>query len=225
LDTVVFVDPKVIDFFKNEMILVKVDGEKDTVLAKKYAISGFPTLVMLDPKGEEIDRLPGYLPPEEFMKTFRDYKNGIGTLADLLNQAKTKTDRGMFFNIAEKYKYRGSPVDAETWYNKVIAAGTPTDSMSGESRMAIADMQRRAKDWTKALTSFQSIAKDFAGTQFEEGADIYTAIVYGKMGDTANAIQGFKVFLTKFPKSEDTAYAKKQIERLSAPAPAPEKKD
>ena len=161
-----FVDPKVIEFFKNEMILVQVDGEKDTVLANKYVISGFPTLIMLNPKGEEIDRVPGYLPPEEFMKTFRDYGKGIGTLADLLNQAKSKTDRELLFSIAEKYKYRGGSVDAENWYNKVIAAGQPTDSMSGESRMAVADMQRRAKNWTKALTSYQAIQKEFAGTQF-----------------------------------------------------------
>ena len=217
MDTVVFVDPKVIEFFKNEMILVQVDGEKDTALATKYAISGFPTLVMLDPKGEEIDRVPGYLPPDEFMKTFRDYQKGIGTLADLLSQAKTKTDRVLFFNIAEKYKYRGGPADAETWYNKVIAAGKPTDSMSGEGRMAIADMQRRAKNWPLALSSFQGIAKDFAGTQFEEGADIYTAIVYGRMGDTTNAVKAFKGFLEKFPKSEDSSYVRKQIEKLTSP--------
>jgi tetratricopeptide (TPR) repeat protein len=223
LDTVVFIDPKVIDFFNKEMILVQVDGEKDTVLARKYAISGFPTLVMLDPKGEEIDRVPGYLPPTEFMQTFRDYKNGIGTLADLLNKSKTSTDRGMFLNIAEKYKYRGAPADAETWYNKVIAAGKPTDSMSGESRVAIADMYRRAKNFPKALQLFQSISTDFAATPFGEQGDIYTAIVYGKMGDTTNAIKTFEDFVAKYPKSEDVEYAQKQIAKLKNP-PAPDKK-
>jgi tetratricopeptide (TPR) repeat protein len=220
----VFINPKVIEFFDKEMILVQVDGEKDTVLAKKYAISGFPTLVMLDPKGEEIDRVPGYLPPDEFMKTFRDYKNGIGTLADLLNQAKTKTDREMFYNIAEKYKYRGGPVDAETWYNKVIAAGQPRDSLSGESRVAIADMYRRAKDYPKALGMFQAITNDFKEGQFGEAGVIYSAIVYGKMGDTANAIKTFEEFIAKFPKSEDVEYASKQITKLKNP-PAPVKKE
>lgn len=218
-----FVDPKVIDFFKNEMILVQVDGEKDSVLAKKYAISGFPTLIMIDPKGQEIDRVAGYLPPEEFMKTFRDYKNGIGTLADLLNQAKTKQDRGLFFNIADKYKYRGGQADAETWYNKVIGLGSPTDSMSGESRVAIADMQSRAHDYPTALVSFQAISKDFAGTPFEEAGDIYTAIVYMRMKDTSNAVGAFKQFLTKHPTSEDTLYARKQIDKLSGVAPAGKK--
>ncbi len=219
-----FVDPKVIDFFKNEMILVQVDGEKDTVLAKKYAISGFPTVILIDPKGQEIDRVAGYLPPEEFLKTFRDYKNGIGTLADLLNQAKSKQDRELFFNIADKYKYRGGSSDAEGWYQKVIGLGSPTDSMSGESRVAIADMQSRAHDYPKALASFQAISKDFAGTPFGESGDIYTAIVYARMKDTANAVGAFKQFLVKHPMSEDTAYVKKQIDRLTNPAPA-DKKD
>ncbi|MFZ1685019.1 MAG: thioredoxin domain-containing protein [Candidatus Zixiibacteriota bacterium] len=223
LDTVTYVDPNVIDMFTNEMILVQVDAEVDTMLAKKYAISGYPTLVMMNSKGEEIDRVAGYLPPEEFMKTFRGYKEGKGTLADLLNQAKSKEDRDLFFQIADKYKYRGGSVDAESWYTKVIGMGKSTDSLSGESRVAIADIYRRDKNYTKALPMFQSISKDFTGTPFGEQGDIYTAIVYGKMGDTANAIKSFEGFIAKYPKSEDVEYAQKQIEKLKNP-PAPEKK-
>ncbi len=211
-------DQKVIDFFTNEMFLAKINGKEDTLLKQQHRVSGYPTLVMLDKNGEDVDRIVGYRPPEKFLKILRDYRNGIGTLADLLNQAKTKPDRSLAFEIANKYKYRDSSEDASTWYQKVIDAGDPRDSLSGESRFAIADMYRRAKEYYRALGAFSGIMKDFKGTSFAEDAEIERAIVYRKKADTISAIAAFEDFAKHYPESEDFDYAKKQIAKLKGKA-------
>ncbi len=216
-----FVDPKVIDYFTKEVILVKTDAEKDTLTARAYHVSGYPTLVLVDKAGKEIDRIVGYLPPEELMKTVTDYRNGIGTLEDLLNKSKQKPDRGLAFQIADKYKYRGGDTEAEIWYQKVIVAGQPTDSLSGESRMALADMYRRGKNYDRAIKAYQAIMTDFSGKPTAEGAEIYTAITLKSKGDTLGAIKAFQGFVEHFPKSEDVEYATKQIDKLKNPAPKP----
>jgi len=199
----VFTDQKAIEFFTNEMLLVKIDCDVDTLTKKHYRVSGYPTTVLIDGDGDDIDRIIGFKPAEEYMQTLVDYSNGIGTLADLLRQAETKEDRVLYYEIANKYKYSGGTREAETWFSRVIKAGDPVDSLSGMSRLGTADLYRRAGEYGRSLAAFQQMAVDFKGTVFEETADIYTAIVYKRLADTTAAVTAFQNFVEKYPDSED----------------------
>ncbi len=214
LNSDVFTDSAVIDYFVNSVVLVKIDAEKDSATAKAYHVSGYPTLVLVDKAGNEIDRIVGYLPPEEFVQKIDDYQNGVGTLDDLLSQAEGAADRELFLEIADKYKYRGGNEEAKLWFQRVIDEGDAKDSLSGESRMSLADMLRRAKEYDKARSAFAKITKDFKGSMFAEAAEIWTAIVYRQEGDTAQAIKSFEEFIKHYPESEDVEYASGQIKKL-----------
>jgi len=216
IDTEVYTDPTVIEFFKTDMILAKVNAEQDTILARQFNISGYPTLVLTNSAGEEIDRIIGYMPAPELLQTLKDYQNGIGTLSDLLAKVETSPDRTLYFEIADKYKYRGGAEDAVIWYQKVIDEGDMKDSLSGESRMSLADMFRRNKEYDKALGSFTEIMKDFKGSMLAQDAEIWKAIVYRQMDDTTKAIAAFEGFIKNYPESEDVEYAQSQIEKLKA---------
>lgn len=217
IDTTVLNTDEAQQFFTDEMLLVRVNAEVDTMLAQKYSVSAFPTLVLVHPDGEEIDRIVGFVPIDPFLQTLRDYEQGIGTLDDLLSKAETETDREMFMQIAEKFQYRGGPDEAKNWYAKVVSSGDKTDSLSGEARMSIADMKRRDKKNDEALADFQQIEADFAGREVAATAAIWQAIIYRQNGDTAQAIAGFERFLAEYPNSEDTSYAQKQIDKLKTP--------
>ncbi len=202
-------DQKVIDFFTNEMILAKVNGKEDTLLAQQHHIVAYPTLVMVDTVGDEVDRIVGYMEPDSFLTELRNYEKGIGTLADLLRKAEVNPDRSLAFEIADKYRYRDGREEAVTWYQKVIDHGDPRDSLSGESRMALADMHRRAKEYDLAALAFTSIMNDFEGTMFAEEAEVWRAIVYRIKADTTAAITAFEEFIEHYPESEDVDYAEK----------------
>jgi len=219
----VFVDPKAITFFTNDVLLAQINAEKDTLAAKPFHVMGFPTLVLIDKNGKEIDRIFGYLPTDELIKTVTDYRNGIGTLDDLLAKMTAKPERQMAFDIAEKYKGRGAVVDGETWYGKVIAMGESKDSLSRESRMAIADMYRRDKKYAEALKAFAEIATDFAGMPAAQDADWYRGDVYRRMKDTVNAVKAFEDWVAKYPAADtgDVNYTKKLIEKLKNPPAKP----
>ena len=208
-----FIDQKAIDFFSKEMVLVKIDAKQDTVTREKYRVSGYPTTVLIRKSGEESDRLVGYAPTDEFLKTLVDYSQGIGTLDDLLRQV-----RELNYKIGEKYKYRGGAEEAEDWFARVIETGELLDSLAGEARMAVADLYRRARDHYKALWAFQSIAEDFETGPFAMDAEIYMAIIFRSMGDTTNAISAFENYVEKYPESEDAEWAKKQVEKLKNPS-------
>ncbi len=224
MDTVTLVEANNIAYFTNDMVMFKTNAEKDTLISRKYAVNVYPTVVLVDGKGNEIDRIVGYLPPTDFLQTVKDYRAGKGTLDDLLNQTKTNADRNLAFQIAEKYKYRGAETDAKKWYQTVIT-GNEKDSLAGESRMALAEMFRQKRDYDGALSAFRAMATDFAGTPFAENADIWIGLVLVKKGDTTAAVQQMESFLTKYPNSEEIGYVKKQIDKLkNPPAPADAKK-
>src|SRR5262245_12640898 len=73
---------------------VKIDAEKGEGpdLAKRYGAHAFPTLVIVDAEGEEIDRIVGYRPPEPFLKEIARIQSGEGTLAALKKAYAAKPD-------------------------------------------------------------------------------------------------------------------------------------
>ncbi len=209
-----FIDPAVVAFFRDEMTLVKINAEVDTALAREFAVSGYPTNVLIHKDRQEVDRIVGFAPANDFVETLINYGKGIGTLDDLLNKFKANPDRVMAFEIADKYKYRGKSEDALKWLDKVIASGSKTDSLSGESRISRADLYRRAKDYDKALREFEAVSKDFDGDGFGQLAEIYIPICYKQKGDTVASIRAFEMFISKHPMSEDVKYAREQIAKL-----------
>jgi thiol:disulfide interchange protein len=55
------------------MVVVKLDAERDgRDAARRYRVDGFPTMLFLDAKGQEVGRVPGYLPPEPFLEELAD---------------------------------------------------------------------------------------------------------------------------------------------------------
>lgn len=48
--------------------------------------TGLPLLVYLNNNGEEIDRILGYLPPDQYLSRIRDIHNGINTFLSLKNK-------------------------------------------------------------------------------------------------------------------------------------------
>ncbi len=221
LDTLVFNQQDVMDYFTDDMTLVKVNAEVDTLLAQKYLVSGFPTAVMVRKDGSEIDRIVGYAEKDEYMQILNDYQLGIGTLNDLLKKIEENFDREMAFEIADKYKYRGGKEEAKRWFSIVIQKGEPTDSLTAESRMSLADMSLRAKEYDDALKGFSGIIVDFNDKPIGELAEIYKAITFRRQGDTLQAISTFEQFVADHPESEDIEYAQKQIMKLKGEEESP----
>lgn len=214
MDTVVFPTAQAAEYFTEKMVLAKIDAEVDTVLAKRYFVSGYPTLVLVRSDGTEIDRIVGYLDIDEFLQTLNDYQVGIGTLDDLLAKMKTTPDREIALEVANKYKFSGRPSEASRWFSRVIEMGQPRDSMSGEARSAEANMYYRAKEYPRALAAFSGIEKDFSGTMFARDALIWQGLIHTRLEQKESAIQSFEHYLKMYPDSEDVDYVTEKLAAL-----------
>ncbi len=61
LDENTFSDNRVQQKLNSKYVLVKIDTDKNKDITSKYKIYGFPTMVLLDPNGNEIKRIEGYV--------------------------------------------------------------------------------------------------------------------------------------------------------------------
>ena len=63
-----YTDPKVIRYMTDNFVAVMIDTEKLPSLARKYAVSGLPTLWFLDSLGKGLTSIEGYVGPEKLLR-------------------------------------------------------------------------------------------------------------------------------------------------------------
>ncbi len=197
-DKEVLTDQKAIDFLGNEVVFAKINAEVDTNVSKAYKIMGFPTFLLTDANGHEIERIAGYLATDDFIKTVNDYRNGIGTLGALLEKSKEGQNRSLYFEIADKYKYRGDTKSAKEWYDKIVATGEKKDSLTGESYMAIGDMYRRDKQNEQAMAVYQQVVQEFAGTPFEGQGMLFVGHTHRRLNEFDKALAIYNEVMAKY---------------------------
>jgi thioredoxin-related protein len=76
-----------------DLVPLKLDAEREGErLADRYAVDSYPTYVFVDPDGEEIDRIEGYLPPEEFLAEAQRIRTGDTFVACLHKLTEDPSD-------------------------------------------------------------------------------------------------------------------------------------
>jgi thiol:disulfide interchange protein len=69
MDRTTFSDPDVIRQLSEDFVWLRLNAETNPNgrrMQQRFLVSGFPTLLILDSSGREIDRLQGYVPPHYF---------------------------------------------------------------------------------------------------------------------------------------------------------------
>jgi thioredoxin-related protein len=215
LEDSTFTHPEVIALSK-DMIFVKAEAKEDTALRDQYEIAGFPTVILMKSSGEEIDRIYGYLPPEEFVSTIQSYLQGKETLEDVENRFRAdSTDVELAFKLAEKYEARRKYDQAGLHYQKVVDLD-PEDrkGKSQDALLNLAWLEIRKKDYLKAVDAFKNFLKKYPESEMAEDAEMYIPYSYANAGDTTKALELYQKFLTDHPNSKDTSWVRKKIEEL-----------
>ena len=71
MDQTTFKDPSVLSQMADNYVWLRLNAESDPEgirMQREFFVSGFPTLLILDSSGQEIDRLQGFIPPSRFAR-------------------------------------------------------------------------------------------------------------------------------------------------------------
>jgi len=203
---------------KDKIILTKLNAETEINLASKYKVSDFPTLILLDPKGKEIDRVVGYLPSKELVNRVNNYLRGKETLTDFQNRLKKDSlNVNINFKLAVKYQERSRWNEAEQFYRKVMELDPRNSRSKSDSslfNLAILYIKKTAFD--KALENLDQLKREFPKSSLVMSAELYRAFCYAKKGDTNKAIALYESFMKQYPKYPQAASVSEEIKRLKS---------
>ena len=173
LDKVTYVDPKVVDFL-NSTVPVKYDCEKGygETLAKQFKVVAYPTMVLLDAQGREIDRHLGYLDPPEFLEVMEGYAKGIGTVAFYEKKiAENPNDIETLHTLGTKYTDAVRVDEAVAALEKVMELD-PGDERGwrAESIYNLAEASFAAQRYDTSKKYFERVLKEYPDSDWYERA-------------------------------------------------------
>ncbi len=137
LDTTVWSDPAVAKFLEeHRVVALRLDAEKEgTDLAKRYSLRGYPTVILLNPKGEELTRFVGA----------RDKQVVLNQFAAAFKDPRTVDDL--------KRAVKAHPADLQQGYELALklkqGAGGP--GSGDEAREILASLVERDRDNAKGV--------------------------------------------------------------------------
>jgi len=212
-----FTDKDVIKF-SLDFIFVKLDKIKDSLLVSEYGVNAYPTVILFETDGPEIDRIVGYAPPREFLKTVKSYLKGEGTLTDLEQKlASDSSNVELLSRVGEKYQDRSKYREALMHYQNIIFLDP--DNKEGKTDSAlfkIALVYRRQEDYQTAIDKFKDLIQSFPETKLRLDAEEYIPYLHAKMGDSTTALRLYEKLLVDYPdlETEEKEWVEKQIKKL-----------
>lgn len=168
--------------------------------SKKWGVRGTPTVLFLNAKGEEVDRIVGFSKEEKdaYVQKVRDFADGKNTLSAVLAEVeKNPDDIEANWNMAQKFGDRNEQNKAQSYYKKVIELD-PEDKTGHheESSYQVASYEARYNRNAEPIKAF--IASD-PDEKFLFQAYMVLVSAYQMKNDTENVIAAYEEALKKMP--------------------------
>jgi len=187
----------------SDLVNVKINADKDSLMKKEYGIAGFPTVVLTDSEGEEIDRIYGYADGPQFVEIITDYLAGRNTLDDYLNRAEKEPGMDMYARIAEKYTGRSKYEEAEKWYRRILQEDPNNNAGYSDSALLwMGQMKSRAKQYAGAEEILAKLPRTYPESDLADRAVYERAKVKRYAEKYDDAIGAFRDFMKTYPESE-----------------------
>lgn len=199
----VLTNKQVGDFVNSHYISVKINGDslEGKQLREKYHYPGYPTVILFNQKGEEIDRIIGFDGnKDEYLKTFplRRDTEGRGTLQDYLNRLQSEPDNFDYnYQVAQKYHERGDYGAARPYIEKFIKLDSQDKfGKRTEGRYLLAYGEYRQRNDIQSLQNFikSTQDKDWLGRAFSD-----ITRYYARQNKPDKVLETYEVALKRLP--------------------------
>lgn len=201
LDKVVYTNKDVVEYANTNQINWKIDAEKGEgkELAERYNIKGYPTIVFVDEDGKEIDRIVGYLKPQEFLQAIKNFNSGVNTYGDLKNKLDINPDDTEANYLMGKKLFDYGETDRSKQYFKKVL-NTDSGNISGYADNA-AMYYSILSDDIESLKNFNEI---YPGSDVLKNVAIMVAeYCYQNNENYVEAAKQYKIAFDNFGKDDD----------------------
>lgn len=157
-----FQNSNVMELLKDNFVTAElnVGQEENKNLSNYYNVTGFPTILFVNPDSSEVDRIVGYVLADEFIKKATFILNNRNYFQKLFENAKMYPDSiEIQMKLAEIYEKRGRYSEVEKIYSSILMKAKKSQVPEIQTKIALLDFHRRQFD--KALEKFQTIENEF----------------------------------------------------------------
>jgi len=215
LDETTYTDPKFIRY-SQRFTMARMNAEVDTVTAARYHVGGYPTVLVLDEKGNEIDRVVGYSRAPEFISQIEDYLAGRNTLASVVAQEPAKkNDPEFVYQLADRFADHGLFDESRKRFLLFVAMDPRNKSGHvDDAYYRLARMARKAHDYASDRKYAQIILDRYPDSDMMRPAFLEVGQGFRKDGQLARARTIFLDYAKRFPTDGDAPWAREQADSI-----------
>ena len=207
LEKETFTDPQVVDFLKQNFHAIRLNAEAkgDDEVAKKYNITGYPTVLFLKPDGSEIARFAGHMPAPKFLETTRDFLANKNTLDDYLARlAKEPDNAANHYEAGLIFMERGLVDKGNEHFNQILVSdSTDTTGYVPKVKFKIAEATMRKKEYDNAAVLFNEFITNYPENELLEDAYYYLCRSYNRANKIDDVVNTYRQAIARFPQSAD----------------------
>ncbi len=215
LDDTTYTDAKFIEYSKR-FTMARMNAEVDTVTAAHYRVQNYPTVLVLNEKGEELDRVVGYCRAPEFIAQVEDYLAGKNTLASVVAQEPAKkNDPEFIYKLADRFADHGLFEDSRKRFLVFVTMDPKNKSGNvDDAYYRLARMARKEHDYANDRKYAQMILDRYPDSDMMRPAFLEVGQGFRKDGQLAKARKIFIDYAKRFPDDEDASWAREQADSL-----------
>lgn len=207
LEATTLKDPQVIQELGDRFVWLRLNAEKsdDGVrLREQFGVAGFPAVFLLDSEEEEIERIEGYVPPDEFRRRLHGAGTALDSLATLRrNAAESPNSAEAHFRLGEKYMQRRDFARAVEPFARV--AQIDPDNSSGRtdaSLYKLAECLAMQNNPAEALSRIEALQARFPQSLLIPETQLLRAEILLYSGQSQEARGLLAEFLEENPQHE-----------------------
>jgi TolA-binding protein len=198
--------------------MAKLNAEVDTTTAQHYRVRGYPTILVLNEKGEEIDRVVGYYRSPEYISQVEDYIAGRNTLSSMIAEEPAKKgDPEFIYKLADRFADHGLPDESRKRF--LVFVTLDPRNVSGkvdDALYRLARMARSDHDYASDRKYAAMIIDRYPDSDMYRSAILELGQGYRKDGQLEKGRLIFLNFAKRFPDDEDASWAREQADTLAA---------
>jgi tetratricopeptide (TPR) repeat protein len=200
MDAETFADSELNKNMANKYVWLKLNTETEDAgirLQKEFAILTYPTILVLDSGGEEIDRVGAFQPAPQFQQTVDSFFTSSDSVASLRKAVQEQPNSvAARYALAEKLLNQANFIKAAVHYQKVIELDP--DNHEGKTDLSLYNYALCLASQTKfddALAQLDSLQKRFPRSGAVADATVLRGQIYhccNKLDEAQAALQEYK---------------------------------
>ncbi|MEE8583681.1 MAG: thioredoxin fold domain-containing protein [Acidobacteriota bacterium] len=217
-------DQRLIEEMGSKFIWLKLNAERDEegiMLRDRFGITSFPGMLILTSKGEEVDRLSGYLSSQEFRRKVDWLAHGPMAVKRLKERlAKTPEDAELHFQLAERRRAREEFALAAESYGRYLELDPRNQvGMFDHALYYQAAMLSMTGDVDRSLKHLLRLEGEFPQSRYMADAVLLKGQIYQHKGMRFQARNAFRTYLAEYPRHGFADQVQARLSRIPEDLP------